>query len=92
MAEGNENEQMTSDEMRQAEELKKKIISQILSKGAIERLGRIKLVKPELAAQIEIYLIQLYQAGKITRALDEEQLKIILEGIASAKKGFNIIK
>ena len=83
---------MSPEEMRQAEEMKKKIINQVLSKGAIERLGRIRLVKPELAAQIEMYLIQLYQSGKINQMLNEDQLKIILEGIASAKKGFNIIK
>jgi len=87
-----ENSQMSPEEMRQAEEMKKKIMGQLLTKGAIERLGRIKLVKPDLAAQIELYLIQLYQAGKISQSINEDQLKIILEGIASSKKGFNIIK
>ena len=92
MTEENERERMSPEEMRQAEEMKKRIMSQLLTKGAIERLGRIKLVKPDLAAQIELYLIQLYQAGKISQSISENQLKIILEGISSSKKGFNIIK
>ena len=74
------------------EEMKKKVINQVLTKGAIERLGRIKVVKPDLATQIEYYLVQLYQSGKINKALTDEQLKIILEGISSSKKGFNIIR
>jgi len=73
------------------EELKKRIMKVILSKESIERLGRIKLVRPELAAQLELYLMQLYQAGKIKGLVSEEQIKMILETLSS-KKEFNIIK
>ena len=87
-----QNESISAEEIKQLEEMKKKVLGQILTRGAIERLGRIKLVKPDLASQIEYYLVQLHQSGKIPHALDEEQLKVILEGISSSKKGFNIIK
>jgi len=87
-----QNEQMTPEQMKAAEEMKKKVLNKVLSKGAIERLGRIRVVKPDLASQIEIYLVQLYQAGKLNTTINEEQLKMILEGIGSAKKGFNIIR
>jgi programmed cell death protein 5 len=87
-----ENEQTSPEQMQSTEDMKKKILNKVLSKGAIERLGRIRVVKPELASQIEIYLIQLYQAGKLNTIINEEQLKMILEGIGSAKKGFNIIR
>jgi len=87
-----QDEQITPEQMKAAEELKKKILNRVLTKQAIERLGRIKVVKPELAAQIEIYLVQLYQAGKLTSTISEEQLKMILEGISSSRKGFNIIR
>jgi programmed cell death protein 5 len=87
-----ENEQTSPEQMQATEDMKKKILNKVLSKGAIERLGRIRVVKPELASQIEIYLIQLYQAGKLNAIINEEQLKMILEGIGSAKKGFNIIR
>lgn len=87
-----QNDQISADEMRQLEEMKKKVMNQVLTKGALERLGRIRLVKPDTASQIEYYLVQLYEAGKISNAIDEEQLKVILQGIASSKRGFNIIR
>jgi programmed cell death protein 5 len=75
----------------ETQELKKKIIQKILSKEAIERLGRIRLSKPELAEQVELYLLQLYQAGKVNEEISDEQLKAILEALTS-KKEFRIIR
>jgi hypothetical protein len=61
------------------EELKKKIMKTILTKEAIERLGRIRLVKPDLALQIELYLVQLYQAGKLKGQILDEVAELELE-------------
>lgn len=76
--------------LQQLEILKKEILKKILTKEACERLGRIRLVKPELANQLELYLIQLYQAGKI-KEVNDAQLKLILESLTS-KKEFKIKK
>lgn len=84
-------ENISADEMKRLEELKKIVLKRILSKNAFERLGRIKLVKPELASQLELYLVQLYQAGKIKSEISDEQLKTILETISS-KKDYKILK
>ena len=73
------------------EKLRKTILKKVLSKEAFERLGRIRLVKPELAVQLEAYLIQLYQAGKIKTQITDEQMKTILQGL-SPKKKFRIIR
>jgi len=54
-------------------------------------MGRIRVVKPELAAQLELYLIQMYQAGKIKTEISDEQLKTILETLSSGKE-FKILK
>ena len=85
------NGEISAGEMKKLEEMKKIILKKILSKEAIERLGRVRLVKPELANQLELYLIQLYQAGKINEEISEEQLKLILESLTSEKK-FKIIR
>ncbi|MEM7825233.1 MAG: DNA-binding protein [Candidatus Aenigmatarchaeota archaeon] len=82
---------MNETEDKQLEEIKKMILKKILSKNAFERLGRIKLVKPETANQLELYLIQLYQQNKIKREISDEELKLILESLIS-KKEFKIIK
>jgi programmed cell death protein 5 len=85
------NTDISQAELQKLEEMKKIVLKKILSKEAIERLGRIKLVKPELAAQLELYLIQLYQSGKLKGELSDEQLKLILENL-SAKREFKILK
>ena len=79
------------EQMKKLEALKKVVKSRVLTKKAFERLGRLKMVKPELAEQIELFIVQLYQQGQIKSMITDEQLKEILEGISSEKK-FNIRK
>ena len=80
---------ISSEELKKIEQLKKIVLLKILTKEARERLSRIKLVKPEMATQLELYLVQLYQSGKIKSEINEEQLKLILESLTS-KKEFKI--
>ena len=82
---------ITPAEMQKLEEIKKIILRNILTKEARERLDRIKLVKPDLALQLELYLVQLYQSGKLRGQMTDVQLKSILEMLSSGKK-FKIIK
>jgi programmed cell death protein 5 len=85
---------LTPEQMEQLQELekiKKVVMRKILTKDAIERLGRIKVVKPELATQLELYLVQLYQAGQIKNVIDDLQLKKILDSLTGGQK-FKIIK
>lgn len=78
-------------QMRQAEEMKRQIMSKLLSKEAFERLGRVRSVNPQLAAQAELYLLQAYQAGQIKGTVDEDMLKQILKALSGAeKKEFSI--
>ncbi|GAB6101492.1 DNA-binding protein [Thermococcus atlanticus] len=57
------------------------IMRRILTPDARERLGRVKLVKPELARQVELILVQLFQAGQIREKIDDAKLKRILAQI-----------
>lgn len=85
---------LTPEQMRQLQELeklKKVVMRKILTKEAIERLGRIRLVKPELATQLELYLLQLYQSGQIKTTIDDTRLKQILDAIVK-KKEFKIVR
>jgi len=85
------NEEINLEQLKELEEMKKSVMKKILSKDAIERLGRIRVVKPDLAAQLELYLVQMYQTGKLKTEISDEQLKMILENL-TAKKDFKIIK
>ncbi len=68
------------------------IMRRILTPEARERLGRVKLVKPELARQVQLVLVQLYQAGgQITERIDDAKLKRILAQIdARTRRDFRI--
>lgn len=80
------------EEIQKLEEMKKLVLRKILSRPAMERLSRIRLVKPDIATQLEMYLVNLYQSGKIRSEISEEQIKMILETISEsgARREFRI--
>ena len=80
-----------SENLKKIEELKKVILKKVLAKEAVERLGRIRLVKPQLALQLELYLVQLYQEGRLKKEISDKELKAILNKLVE-KKRFKIIK
>lgn len=78
-------------EQKQMEETLKMFMQQILEPKARERLANLKMVKPELALQLEAYLAQVYQTGQIREKITEEKLVAILKKLAeSEKKEFRI--
>jgi programmed cell death protein 5 len=79
------------EQLEELEKLKKVVIRKILTQEAIERLGRIRLVKPELSEQLELYLLQAYQTGEIKTTIDDDKLKQILDAIVK-KKNFKILR
>jgi programmed cell death protein 5 len=77
---------MSQEEMARLEQLKKVVLGRILTREAKERLNRLRLIKPDLAAQVELYLIQVYQAGKIKSLLTDDQLREILSMLGTGKR------
>jgi len=77
---------MTDENLKQFEALKKEILRKILTKSALERLGRIKLANPVLATQLELYLFQVYQSGQLKGSIDDRKLKQILSVLAPKKR------
>ena len=76
-------------QLKQIEEMKRQILTRMLSKEAFERLGRIRSVNQQLAGQVELYLIQIYQTGKLQGKISDEKMKDILK-LLSQKKDFRI--
>jgi programmed cell death protein 5 len=66
--------------------MKKEVMRKILTKEAVERLGRVRVANPLIATQLEIYLFQLYQTGKLTETIDDKRLKQILEVLSPERK------
>jgi programmed cell death protein 5 len=62
----------------------------LLETPARQRLTNIRMVKPELAAAVENYLINAASAGRLNRALTDEELKQVLLSLQQPKKDFRI--
>lgn len=75
-----------TDNAEEFESLKKETLRNILTKEAMERLGRVKLVNPVVASQLEIYLFQLVQTGQLKEMIDDAKLKNILDVLMPARK------
>lgn len=73
-------------QMQEMQAALKVITSQILDSKARERLSNLKVVRPEMATQLEIYLAQLYQAGQIRTKITDEQLVMILKKLTEKKE------
>ncbi len=72
--------------MRQIEEMKKKLLATMLSKEAYERLARVRVANQELAGQAELYLLQIYQSGKLEGRITDEQMKEVLRVLSSGSR------
>jgi programmed cell death protein 5 len=85
-------QQRMTDEQRQAqaeqqlEAQKQALLRQILSPEARQRLTNLKMIKPEFTKQLELQLIQLAQASKLSIPLSDAKLKQILIQLQSRKR------
>jgi programmed cell death protein 5 len=58
------------------------MLAQILHPDAIDRINRIRLVKPQRATDVESRLIVLAQSGQLRGKVTEEQLKDLLGALS----------
>ena len=83
-------DQAAAEEQRRAQELEKarkqQILRQILTPEARERLSRVRLVKPELAENVENQLIQLAGMGRVNRIISDQDVREILDKLTSTKR------
>jgi len=83
-------EQQRAQIEQQVEQQKQTVLRQILTPEARRRINNLKMIKPEFAAQLELQLIQLAQAGRIQIPLTDEQLKELLTKLQSTKRDIKI--
>jgi programmed cell death protein 5 len=70
--------------------MRQRALMVLLEPPARQRLMNIKIVKPELAATVENYLLSAASAGRLNRSLTDEELKQILLSLQQPKKDFKI--
>jgi DNA-binding TFAR19-related protein (PDSD5 family) len=76
--------------MQQIEEMKRALLGRILTKEAFERLSRVRIANPQLAAQAELYLLNIYQSGRLKQMVPDDKLKEVLKALSEGKRDFNI--
>ena len=69
---------------------KQTLLRRILSPEARQRMTNLKMVKPEFAEQIELQLIQLAQAGRLSIPVADAQLREILTRLQSQRRDIKI--
>jgi programmed cell death protein 5 len=79
-------EQARDQQIAEAQAQKEAILRQILTPEARSRLTNIRMVKPQVAEQIEMQLIQLASSGRLRARVTDEQLKKLLQQITGQER------
>lgn len=80
------------EQLEQLEKLKREILVKCLTKEARERLANVRIGNPQLAEQVEYYLIQVYQQGQLKEAITDSQLKDLLKTLTQKRETKTTIK
>lgn len=80
------------EQFKKAEEIKKQLLAKVLSKEAYERLARVRVVNAELASQADLYILQIFQSGKLKGSIDDMQLKEVLRFLSASTQKQTTIK
>ena len=91
---GNLAEQKQAEDQQKAQEVERakraQILRQILAPDARERLSNVRLVRPDIAENVENQLIQLASMGRINRLLTDSDIKDILARVTETKRDTKI--
>ena len=79
-------QQQQEQRAREIENQRQMVLKGILTDEARERLGRIKLAKPEYATSLENQLIQLAATRRVSEKITDEQLKALLKQVTKAQR------
>ncbi|HXW67866.1 MAG TPA: DNA-binding protein [Thermoplasmata archaeon] len=79
-------------EMQRREAERAEILRRILTPEARERLGRIRLAKPDVASSVEQQLISLAASGRLQRQVDDATLRALLERMMPDRREITITR
>ncbi|MDV3293584.1 MAG: DNA-binding protein [Nitrososphaerales archaeon] len=77
-------------EVAERRAMREGVLRMALTSEARQRLANVKMVKPELASSIEEYVVQMATSGKLKRAVDDEQVKQMLQALQEKKREIKI--
>ena len=83
-----ENDRGDAEEQMDAQ--RKAVLRTVLTPAARERLGRVKIARPDVAEGIEQQIIMLAQRGAIKGKVDDNTLKKLLGKMTNSRKDIKI--
>ena len=83
---------MAQEQERQYEAQKQALMRRILTPEARERLGNLRMAKPELVDEGERQLIALAQSGRLPLPLDDESMRQILSRLTPQSREIKITR
>ena len=67
-------------------------LRRVLTPEARERLGRIRLAKPEVAQAVEQQVLSLAASGRLARQIDDATLRALLERVTPERREIRITR
>ena len=83
-------QEVLEEQHRVIEAERQRIMRQILTPKARERLGRLKTARPELVSNIEDQLITLARAGRVRGQINDDELRNLLSRLIPKKRDIKI--
>ena len=83
-------QQQAERDRREAE--RSEALRRVMTPEARERLGRIRLAKPDVAGAVEQQVLSLAASGRLTRPIDDVTLRALLERIMPERREINITR
>lgn len=66
------------------------LLRQILTSDARSRLSNVRMVRPDLAANVENYLISVANQGRLSLPITDDQLKQVLLSLQQPRRSFKM--
>ncbi|MCX6665219.1 MAG: DNA-binding protein [Euryarchaeota archaeon] len=88
MLSGNLEDQEVQQQERESQ--RQMVLRAILTNDARERLGRIKIARPEIVENIENQLIMIAQSGRLKNKINDAQLQDLLTKLIPKKRDITI--
>lgn len=79
-------------EMERREGERQELLRRVFTPEARERLGRIRLAKPEVAQAVEQQVLGLAASGRLQRPIDDPTLRALLERLMPERREINITR
>lgn len=79
-------------ELQRREAERAEALRRIMTPEARERLGRIRLAKPQVAQAVEQQILSLAASGRLQRQIDDATLRALLERIMPERREINITR